>query len=290
MDLLSEIENLLTELGLPLKASDISNLLIARGSVNDPKESVIVSRLSSDINRLDIESRFQRTGQGIFALRSWGLPEKPKAGYRENERIAKKKDRWAAKIEKLPFAERQEVLKAILGNAAVPPPFPALPSQIADNNRSVERKLLEQIGSIDPRAFEEVIESLLGALNFNGVTLTPMSNDGGIDVRGTMVVADVVRIQMAVQVKRWKKNVSSSTVREIRGSLGTHEQGLIITTSGFSSSAREEAVRSDSSHPIFLMDGKQLVRLLVDHNLGAKRTKYELFQLNSEDGFQLGLE
>ena len=31
---------------------------------------------------------------------------------------------------------------------------------------------------------------------------------------------------MAVQVKRWKKNVQSQIVQQVRGSLGTHEQGL----------------------------------------------------------------
>jgi len=36
---------------------------------------------------------------------------------------------------------------------------------------------------------------------------------------------------MAGQVKRWKRNVQAPMVRQVRGSLGTHEQGLIITTS-----------------------------------------------------------
>ena len=64
--------------------------------------------------------------------------------------------------------------------------------------------------------------------------VTAKSGDGGIDVRGTMVTGDVIRTRMAVQVKRWKNNVQAPTVQQVRGSLGTHDQGFIITTSDFS--------------------------------------------------------
>jgi restriction system protein len=56
-----------------------------------------------------------------------------------------------------------------------------------------------------------------------------------------MVTGDVIRTRMAVQVKRWKANVQSPTFQQVRGSLGAHEQGLIITTSDFSKGARAEA-------------------------------------------------
>ena len=71
-------------------------------------------------------------------------------------------------------------------------------------------------------------------------------------MRGTLVVGDVIRTRMAVQVKRWKHNVQAPIVQQVRGSLGTHEQGLIITTSDFSAGAREEAARPDAV-PVGLM-------------------------------------
>lgn len=46
-----------------------------------------------------------------------------------------------------------------------------------------------------------------------------------------------VRIRMAVQAKRWSENIQAPTVQQVRGALGTHEQGLIITTSDFSKGA-----------------------------------------------------
>ena len=64
------------------------------------------------------------------------------------------------------------------------------------------------------------------------------------------------------------------------GSLGTHDQGLIITTSDFSSGARIEAERVNDV-PFALMDGEQLVRLLVEHKIGVRRVPYDLIELSS---------
>jgi restriction system protein len=87
---------------------------------------------------------------------------------------------------------------------------------------------------------------------------------------------------MAVQVKRWKSNVQAPIVQQVRGSLGTHDQGLIITTSDFSPGARTEAERSNAV-PVALMTGDQLVRLLVEHDIGVRRVAYELIELDSQD-------
>jgi restriction system protein len=150
--------------------------------------------------------------------------------------------------------------------------------QIELHNADVRKKLHTSLQAMNPTEFEELIVQLLVALGFEDVTLTPASGDGGIDVRGTLVVGDVVRTQMAVQVKRWRRNVQAPIVQQVRGSLGTHEQGLIITTSDFSKGAREEAARPNAV-PVGLMNGEQLVALLVENNIGIQRTSYQLIEL-----------
>jgi restriction system protein len=149
--------------------------------------------------------------------------------------------------------------------------------QIDQHNQQVRRKLIQQIGKMPPAEFEALIGTLLAKLGFEDVTVTSFKGDGGIDVRGTMVTGDVVRTRMAVQVKRWKANVQSPTVQQVRGSLGAHEQGLIITTSDFSKGARAEAERADAT-PVALMDGEQLVKLLVENDIAIRRTSYDLIE------------
>ena len=122
----------------------------------------------------------------------------------------------------------------------------------------------------------------MSAPGFEQAVVTSARGDGGIDVRGTLVVGDVVRTMMAVQVKRWSSNVQAPVVQQVRGSLGTHKQGLIITTSDFSPGARQEASRPDAI-PVALMNGEQLVNLLVEHEIGVRRESHYLIELGEGD-------
>ncbi len=132
-----------------------------------------------------------------------------------------------------------------------------------------------------PGEFEEVIAQLLAEMGFEGVEVTKLSNDGGIDVQGILVVGGVVRIKMAVQAKKWKRNkIRAPIVREVRGSLGVHEQGLIITTSDFTAGAVTEAAQPDKT-PIALMNGKQLVTQLMEHGIGVRQSAPALFELDN---------
>jgi len=157
-----------------------------------------------------------------------------------------------------------------------------LADQIEQNNTGVRKRLHSRLHAVEPAEFESLIGRLLGAVGFEEVTVTNYSGDGGIDVRGTLVVGGVIRTRMAVQVKRWKRNVQTPVVQQMRGSLSAHEQGLTITTSDFSSGARTEAERPDRD-PIALMNGTQLVALLVEHDLGVRRSSHDLIELGESN-------
>lgn len=100
-------------------------------------------------------------------------------------------------------------------------------------NDRVKHELLEQLREIDPGTFEDLIGELLERIGFEDIEVTKRSGDGGIDVRGVLTVGGVTRVKTAIQAKRWSKNVPDKVVRELRGSIGPQEQGLVITTSGF---------------------------------------------------------
>lgn len=154
---------------------------------------------------------------------------------------------------------------------------------IEQHNRKTRQELWKRLFQMDPKDFEELIGRLLAEIGFEEIQVTKHSGDGGIDVRGTLVVGDVIRTQMAVQVKRWKKgnNVQAPIVQQVRGSLGSHDQGLIITTSNFSQGARAEAELPDRK-PVALMNGEQLVALLVENNIGITRLSHDIIELNED--------
>lgn len=153
-----------------------------------------------------------------------------------------------------------------------------LAGDIAAHNERVKADLLGLIRGTAPTAFEELVATLLTALGFVDVQVTSPWKDGGIDVRGTLVVGEVIRTRMAVQVKRWKANVRAPVVQQLRGSLGAQDQALIITTSDFSTGAQAEARRANAI-PVALMNGSQLVDLLVEHEINVRRVRHELIEL-----------
>ncbi len=154
--------------------------------------------------------------------------------------------------------------------------------QIEQHNREVQKKLLYKVMDLSPEEFEQLVGRLLGEMGFEEIDVTSHGGDKGIDVRGTLVVSDVVRTKMAVQAKKWKNNVQSPVVQQVRGSLGAHEQGMIITTSDFSKGARKEADRADAI-PVALVNGQQLVELLIEYQVLVKRVPYELMYLDIDE-------
>ena len=154
--------------------------------------------------------------------------------------------------------------------------------EIKQHNKKVRLSLLKRLLDMKWEAFENLVARVLAEMGFEEIEVTSRSKDGGIDVRGTLVVGDVIHTRMAIQVKKWKQNVQAPIVQQVRGSLGTHEQGLIITTSDFSAGARKEAARTDAT-PVALMNGAQLVVLLVENQIGVKRRAHDIVELDEED-------
>jgi len=149
---------------------------------------------------------------------------------------------------------------------------------IDDENGRVREALLDFLRSTDPVEFEHLVGELFNAMGAESVTVTPQSGDGGVDVRGTLLAGGAIPIQIAAQVKRWKDNVGSPVVNEIRGSLGLHDFGLVVTTGRFSTGAKQAAQIKDRK-PITLIDGDELVNLMVEHEIWVNRQQHDLLTL-----------
>lgn len=150
-------------------------------------------------------------------------------------------------------------------------------------NRRTREQLHELLLAMPAKRFESLIMELLLKMGFDESTLrvTPFSGDGGIDVMGVYKATGLTEVNAAVQAKRWKGNVGAPTVTQLRGSLQVHQQGIIITTSGFSAGARKEAV-APSKTRIALIDGQELVEMLIKHRVGALEKRLIVDALDEE--------
>ena len=158
-------------------------------------------------------------------------------------------------------------------------PTDLLGGAIDKKNAAVKQRLRARLAELDPQLFEGLIGELLAALGFEDVEVTKYSADGGIDVRGVLAVGGITDILTAIQVKRWSKNVSGRVVRELRGALGPHEQGLIITLSRFTPDARAEAAAANRT-PIGLVNGDRLLDLLMENEIGVTQKRVTIYELD----------
>ncbi|PKN84686.1 MAG: hypothetical protein CVU46_13375 [Chloroflexi bacterium HGW-Chloroflexi-8] len=155
--------------------------------------------------------------------------------------------------------------------------------QIENIQVQIQKDLRKQLLNMAPQKFEELIRLLLEQMGFEETETTPYSNDKGVDVRGVLRSNPLSIVKVAIQAKRWTNNVGAGVVRDLRGSLkvADSEQGLIITPSDFSSGAKEEAQASGKT-PIRLINGNQLVDLLIQYNVGVKKEEYVVPTIDNE--------
>jgi len=150
----------------------------------------------------------------------------------------------------------------------------------ARQRQEVKRRLHEQLLAMPPVEFEQLIGRLLGAMGYENVTVTRRSGDGGIDVVADIEMG-ILQLRTAVQVKRMKGNVQRPVVSQLRGDMALLDvdQGMIITTSGFSQGAKDVA-RVRNVTPITLIDGDHLTDLLIEQGIGVHRETVEVLRFD----------
>jgi restriction system protein len=138
-------------------------------------------------------------------------------------------------------------------------------------------KLLNILKNLPPGGFERVCQRLLRESDFEQVTVTGRTGDGGIDGIGILKVNNFVRFKVLFQCKRYQGTVGSPVIRDFRGAMqGRADKGIILTTGSFSSDATKEAIR-DGVPPIELVDGEMLVEQFLELGLGlVKREIYDI--------------
>ncbi len=161
---------------------------------------------------------------------------------------------------------------------------PGVQQEIAKHNDDAEAQMLAHLRELDPSDFEQLVGELLQSMGISDVVVTAYHGDKGIDATGTYELGEGLEVRIAVQAKRQNQNVQRPVVQALNGSLKPHQQGLIITTSDFGRGARDEAARDDKPL-IWLINGKQLVKLLIANDIGARRIAVELVE---PTGFELG--
>lgn len=145
-----------------------------------------------------------------------------------------------------------------------------------------KQELLLICQSMDPSAFERLVQRMLRETGFVQVEVTGRTGDGGIDGKGIAKINGILSFHVVFQCKRYTGSVGSAEIRNFRGAMqGRADKGLFITTGYFTRDAIREAVR-DGASAIDLVDGDKLAEKLKTLGLGVKVEHVESVSLDPE--------
>jgi restriction system protein len=201
---------------------------------------------------------------------TWTLTERGRAAHLDENDASDIFLKWVA-IHAANRKQKQGVVRE--GEA------PSIAPMQPENDEADPLDLLSTLRSLSPRGFEKVCRELLRESGFENVEVTGGSADGGIDGYGTLEINPFVSFRVLFQCKRYAKGnlVSRAQVGDFRNTMiGRAEKGIIITTSGFSNAAVQEANR-EGAPQVELVDGDKLVEMFQRVELGvSKRTVYDV--------------
>jgi len=158
----------------------------------------------------------------------------------------------------------------------------------ADARAVLASELLEKVRSIEATGFERLVLKLLEAMGYGGLGLlrhTGKTGDGGVD--GVIEEDKLGLNRIYVQAKRYGAGnaVGAEETRNFLGAMsGKVDRGVFLTTSTFTPAAeRELAGRGVRG---VLINGEELVGLMIDHGVGVEPVKVATINRINEDFFE----
>lgn len=162
-------------------------------------------------------------------------------------------------------------------------------------NNTLAAELMDEVMPLSPTDFESLVVQLLLKMGYgdgidNAGKVTRATGDGGID---GMIKEDQLGFSyIYIQAKQWApdRRVDRPEIQKFAGALQGEKatKGLFITTAKFSSGAKQYAENLHGS-TIVLIDGTQLMKLMIKFNVGVSVDHvYEVKRIDT-DFFNEGL-
>jgi restriction system protein len=275
------ISELIDEIAGELKLSESdTSLLVPSG-----RQTVLSNRLHWAKTYLQRAGLVESTRHGYFKITNRGrelLGENP----------AKIDNRMLSRFpEFVEWKSRSRVVEEVVGEASletIGSPDDQITANVERLTKELSDDLISRVHSFPAGFFERLVMDLLIAMGYGGgraemARALGRSGDGGVDgvVKEDELGLDVVY----VQAKRYAPDhpVAVREVRDFVGSLEGHRasKGIFVTTSHFPSSAEEFVQRV--SKRVILIDGPELARLMIKHNVGVRiKDTYEIKKIDED--------
>ena len=167
-------------------------------------------------------------------------------------------------------------------------PEEALDHAAVQLRQALEADLLDRVRAAPSAFLERVVVDLLIAMGYGGGNaargrVTGQVGDGGID--GTIREDALGLDEVYLQAKKYAAGttVGEGALRNFAGAIDAANttKGVFVTTAGFTRSATDYVAKSPKR--IVLIDGEELARLMVVHEIGVRtRIRYAVNRIDED--------
>lgn len=265
LTVLQAAEEILRAAGKPLSYGELTRRMQDDGrwqTKSVTPQIIVGSSLATNIKKDPEKSRFRFVKRGVVELKGL-LPYSPQPVSSEGAADETAEDEQP---------KRRPV--------TVPSGHLGAREAIEYENDRIREQFIQILMAVEADHFEQLISDLFNAMGIEDVKFDQRIGDQEIDVRGTLVVANSIRVKIVAHVRRGGTNTTARRIEELRQTVGPHEHGLMVTTGAFTDRGKEAAVRSDAA-PIGLIDRDKLVALMIEHGIGIESQEHKLLRLVS---------
>lgn len=242
---------------------------------------------------------YNRVGWARTYLTKAGLLEMSRRSYyriteRGRQVLARKPSRIDMKfLEQFPeyieFRERESGRrkpKESIGETSEKTPEEILEDAYEEIRDGLAQELLGLVKQSTPSFFERLVVELLVKMGYGGSRRDAARAVGQVGDEGIDGIIDEDRLGLDtiyIQAKKWDNVVGRPEIQKFVGALmgKRAKKGIFITTSSFSADAVNYVSSIDAK--IVLIDGKRLVDLMIDYDLGVTPViNYQLKRIDSD--------
>ena len=254
-------------------------------------QPMFTNRVSWAVIYMERASLVERVRRAIYRLTEEGKRLLAQAPARVDLDVLRTYPDYVAWLKKANAPATRNDAEPISPDESTNTPEEALHRAVQQLRDALEADVLDRVRKAVPAFLEQAVVDLLIAMGYGGGDaamgrVTGRSGDGGID--GTIKEDTLGLDEVYIQAKKYADGhtVGESDLRNFAGAIdaaGT-TKGVFVTTATFTSAAKDYVKRSPKR--IVLIDGEELARLMVEHDVGVRTRIRHAIKRIDEDYFE----
>jgi restriction system protein len=153
---------------------------------------------------------------------------------------------------------------------------------LKDFNKEQMHKLSSLLAFMQQRDFEFLVQELLESMGYEDIKIAKERGSKGVEVTAS-VQFGINTVTEVIHVKRFQTSTGRPALDQLKEAVSRHEcfRGTLITLGRFTRDCKEAALTQDAIQ-VKLIDGKHLLSLLSENNIGVIRQNVVLYHIDDE--------